>query len=145
METFHAFLPYLGIGLAGILGLLLLVWLVFSVRIMLKTKGIPQAIDRFFTLIAEGKIPGAYQLTADDFKAKISKQQFTKFIKKYKFHKYKRTTMSIPKLEGNLYYLDVEVILQNNQEIPVTIALIKNNKDWQVAELKYNYQLMINN
>ena len=144
METFQPYLSYLGIGLAGILGLLLLVWIIVSVTIFLKTKGLPQAIRAFFTLIVDGNITGAYQLTTDEFKAKTSKKEFTKFIKKNKLNKYSRNTMSIPTVEGNRHCLEVTAIAENGQEIPLKIALIKNNKDWQIADLKYNYQATVN-
>ncbi len=144
MERFQPYLSYLGIGLASILGLLIVVWIVVAVNILLKTKGLPQAIAQFFTLIVDGNITGAYQLTTDNFQAKTSKKEFTKFIKTHKLHKYTRTTMSIPTVEGDRHSLDVTVITETGQEIPVKMDLIKSDNIWIIDHLKYNYQATIN-
>jgi hypothetical protein len=140
MANFPPYLSYLGIGLAGIVGLLLLVWAIVALSILRKTKGLPQAIRTFLTLIVEGNVTGAYQGTTDNFKAKTSKQAFSKFIKKHKLHQYTRTLMSIPTVEGNCHSLDVTVITKTGQEIPLKMSFIKHQKTWQVEALDYNYK-----
>ena len=69
MERFQPYLSYIGIGLASILGLLIVVWIVVAVNILLKTKGLPQAIAQFFTLIVDGNITLATETlyVEDDF------------------------------------------------------------------------------
>ncbi|KOR33999.1 MULTISPECIES: hypothetical protein [Planktothricoides] len=86
MEKFPPYLSYLGIGLGSLVGLLLLVWVIVAIRILRKTKGLPQAIGTFLTLIVEDNVTAAYQLTTDNFKVKMSKQAFSKFIKKHKIN-----------------------------------------------------------
>jgi len=144
MEKFQPYLSYVGIGLAGILGLVLVVWIVVAVTILLKTKGLPQAIGQFFTLIANGNITGAYQLTTDEFQAKNSKKQFTKFIKTHKLNKYTRTTMSIPTVESNIHSLEVTVITNTGKEIPLKMSFVKVDKNWIVDRINYNYQATLN-
>jgi hypothetical protein len=140
MEKFPPYLSYLGIGVAGLVGLLLLVWVIVAIRILQKTKGLPQAIGTFLTLIVEGNVTAAYQLTTDNFQAKMSKQAFSKFIKKHKLHQYTRTRMSIPTVEENCHSLAVTVITKTGQEIPLKMSFIKHQKTWQLEELDYDYK-----
>jgi hypothetical protein len=74
MEKFQPYLSYLGIGLGSLVGILIVVWAIVAVTILLKTKGLPQAIGEFLTLISNGNITGAYQLTTENFKATTSKK-----------------------------------------------------------------------
>lgn len=145
MEKFQPYLSYLGIGLGSLVGLLIVVWIIVAVTILFKTKGLPQAIAQFFTLIVDGNVTRAYQLTTDNFKAKTSKKELTKFIKTHKLNKYDRTTMSIPTVEGDRHCLEVTVITENGSKIPLSMEFVKlNHKTWKIEEMKYNYKATIN-
>lgn len=139
MESLQPWLSYLGIGLGGILGALVLVWIVVSLVIFARTKGLPQAISGFLTLIAEGNLTGAYQLTSDRFKTRTSKKDFTKFINKNKLHQYQRTLMSMPTTEDNVYRLEVTVVTKAGKEIPLVMDFVKQERNWIVDDLKYNF------
>jgi hypothetical protein len=144
MEKFQPYLSYLGIGLGSLVGILIVVWAIVAVTILLKTKGLPQAIGEFLTLISNGNITGAYQLTTENFKATTSKKELTKFVKTHKLNKYTRTTMSIPTVEGDRHCLDVTVITDTGKEIPLMMEFVKQEKTWKVEKMKYNYKASIN-
>lgn len=138
IETFQPYLTYIGIGIAVIIGIVLLLWLVLAVSVLFTTQGIPQAISNFFLLIIDGEIDQAYQLTTANFQAKTSKQQFIKFIKTNKFKDYKRTILGIPTDDENSQsqLIDITLILNSGQEIPLKIGLVKQEKDWKIDQLE---------
>ncbi|MEB3828557.1 DUF4864 domain-containing protein [Phormidium sp. CCY1219] len=139
MESFQPWLSYIGIGLGALLGGLVLVWIIVSVAIFLRTKGLPQAIAAFFTRIADGDITGAYQSTTERLQSRTSKKEFAKFVKTNKLHQYQRTTLSIPTVEGKTHRLEVTVITKNGREIPLLMELVKSDDGWLVDALNYNY------
>lgn len=136
MESYQPFLTYLGIGTAALVVIIALIWAFFAFRIFSLTKGLPQAITEFFTLIAEDKIDQAYQLTTENFRTKTSKQQLLKFIKTNKLKQFKRTTMSIPKVEDNSHLLDINLITHTGREIPLKMAFIRQAKEWRIDQLE---------
>ncbi len=85
LELWHLYGKYILIGVAIIVGLVILSWLLLVFSVMTTTQGIPKAITNFFKLIIEEKTERAYQLTTKNFQSKTSKKQFLKFIKKNKF------------------------------------------------------------
>ncbi|NET59467.1 MAG: hypothetical protein F6K47_25980 [Symploca sp. SIO2E6] len=136
MESFRVVLGYLGIGVAAVVGIVSIIWLLLFVRIFFGTQGIPQAITNFFELIATGKIDQAYQLTTDSFRAQASKKQFLKLIKTNKIKQYQRLKMAIPTVKGKNCTMEVTLITKSGIEIPLNIGLMKQGKDWQVDVLE---------
>ncbi|MCL1473905.1 hypothetical protein [Argonema antarcticum] len=136
MESYQPFLTYLGIGTATIVVIVAIIWAFLAFRIFSLTKGLPQAITEFFTLISEEKIDQAYQLTTENFRTKTSKQQLIKFIKNNKIKQYKRSTMSIPKVEDNRHLLDIKLITSTGREIPLKMAFVRQAKEWRIDQLE---------
>jgi hypothetical protein len=50
VESFQPILSYLGIGIAVVADVVVILWLIFSIRIFAGTQGIPKAITNFFML-----------------------------------------------------------------------------------------------
>ena len=140
LELWHLYGKYILIGVAIIVGLVILSWLLLVFSVMTTTQGVPKAISNFFKLIIEEKTERAYQLTTKNFQSKTSKKQFLKFIKKNKFSQYKRTLLAIPIVEGDRADLDVTLILYSGKEIPLKISLLRQDKDkdWQIDLLEVN-------
>ncbi len=144
MNSLPPYLSYIGIGIAGILSLIVIIWIIIAARVFLLTQGLPKVITAFFALIVEDKIDEAYQSTTDDFKAKVSKKKFIKLIKNHKFKQFKRTTMTMPKVEGDSptetlrdrETIGVNLILSSGREIPLEMAFAKEGKVWKVDDLK---------
>ena len=132
----ESFIGYLGIGVAAVVGIVLIVWLIFFVRIFFGTKGLPQAITKFFELIATGEIDKAYQLTTESFRAQTSKKQFLKFIKTNKFKQYQRLKMAMPSIKGGDCTMGVTLITKSGIEIPLKMGLMRKGKGWQIDVLE---------
>ena len=132
----ESFIGYLGIGVAAVVGIVLIVWLTFFVRIFFGTKGLPQAITKFFELIATGEIDNAYQLTTESFRSQTSKKQFIKFIKTNKFKQYQRLKMAMPSIKGGDCTMEVTLITKSGIEIPLKMGLMRKGKDWQIDVLE---------
>ncbi|MGL4880922.1 MAG: hypothetical protein ACRC8K_07640 [Waterburya sp.] len=104
---------------------------------MRNTQGIPLVISDFFKLIIENKIDEVYRSTTDNFQQRISKPQFLKLIKKYKFKQYKRTLLAIPKMDqGDHSTIDVTLILESGREIPLQFDVVRDNKKWKIDLLQ---------
>ena len=136
MELLQPYGKYILIGLAAIVGIFIVVWLVVAVRVMTTTKGIPQAISNFFKLIIENKLDSAYKLTTKNYQRQTSKKQFTKFINQNKFRQYKSTRLGIPRVTGDRANLDVTLILKSGREIPLKLGLLKQEQTWYVDLLE---------
>ncbi|NER48284.1 MAG: hypothetical protein F6J86_05965 [Symploca sp. SIO1B1] len=132
----ESFIGYLGIGVAAVVGIVLIVWLIFFVRIFFGTKGLPQAITNFFELIATGEIDNAYQLTTESFRAQVSKKQFLKFLKTNKFKQYQRLKMAMPSIKGKDCTIGITLITKSGIEIPLKMGLMRKGKDWQIDVLE---------
>ncbi|MGB3693975.1 MAG: hypothetical protein WA865_04855 [Spirulinaceae cyanobacterium] len=136
MNSLPPYVSYLGIGVAAILGLIVIIWAILAARVFMLTKGLPKVITAFFALIVEGEIDEAYQSTTNDFRAKIPKKKFIKLIKNNKFKQFKRTTMAMPKVEGEREIIDVTLILNSGREILLEMAFAKKGKVWRIDDLK---------
>ncbi|NEQ67606.1 MAG: hypothetical protein F6K21_19285 [Symploca sp. SIO2D2] len=132
----ESFIGYLGIGVAAVVGIVLIVWLIFFVRIFFGTKGLPQAITNFFELIATGEIDNAYQLTTENFRTQVSKKQFLKFLKTNKFKQYQRLKMAMPSIKGKDCTIGITLITKSGIEIPLKMGLMRKGKDWQIDVLE---------
>ncbi|NEP58901.1 MAG: DUF4864 domain-containing protein [Symploca sp. SIO2G7] len=132
----ESFIGYLGIGVAAVVGIVLIVWLILFVRIFFGTKGLPQAITKFFELIATGEIDTAYQLTTESFRAQVSKKQFLKLIKTNKLKQYQRLKMAMPTINGEDCTMEVTLITKSGTEIPLKTGLIRQGKGWQIDVLE---------
>ena len=75
-------LKYGGYGLGGLFLLLVIVWIVTAVRIVQRTKGLPQALNNFFAAIVNGKLDAAYNMTTKAYRRQVNRKDFVKFIKK---------------------------------------------------------------
>lgn len=136
VELWHVYGKYIASGVAAIVGLAILLWLLLVFSVMTTTQGVPKAISNFFKLIIEENTDRAYQLTTKNFQSKTSKKQFLKFIKTNKFSQYKRTLLAIPMVEGDRADLDVTLILYSGKEIPLKISLLRQDKEWQIDLLE---------
>lgn len=142
MELLQPYGKYILIGLGAIVGIAILLWVSVVVIVMRNTKGIPLVINNFFKLIIENKIDEAYHSTTDNFQSIISKPQFRKLIKNYKFKQYQRTLLGVPKMEtGNSSTIDVTLILKSSREIPLKFNVARQNKEWTIdfLEIANNY------
>jgi hypothetical protein len=137
VEIIQPYLGYIGIGIGAVVGVLVLVWIVVSVSIFLKTKGMPQLISNFFIAISDGNINGAYEMTSDRFQAKMSKKQLTKFAINNKLTQYRRTQMTIPTSEEGVYNLEVVVETKTGRKIPLLLNLVKEEENWKIDDLEY--------
>lgn len=139
MEFIQPYGKYILIGIATIAGIAILLWLLIVVIVMRNTQGIPLVISDFFKLITENKIDEVYRSTTDNFQQRISKPQFVKLIKKYKFKQFKRTLLAIPKMDtGDRSTIDVTLILESGREIPLQFVVARENKKWKIDLLKIN-------
>ena len=137
IESLQPYLKYFGIGILGIGGIVLILWLGFAIKIMRSTKGLPDAINNFFLYMAENKISKSYQMTTANYRKKVNRKTFNKFIKVNKFRTYKKTVLGIPNhnTETNNQEISVTIVLESGKEIASTMKLIKKEKEWFVEDL----------
>lgn len=137
MESLQPYGKYLLIGLGTIVLIAVAIWGSIVVIVMRNTKGIPLAINDFFKLIIEDKIDEAYRSTTSNFQSRISKPQFRKLIKNKKFKQFKRTLLSIPKMDtADSSVIDVTLILNSGREIPLKFGVLRQEKQWKVNSLE---------
>ncbi len=137
MELIQPYGRYILIGLGAIALIAAIIWGAIVVIVMRNTKGIPLAINDFFKLIVEDKIEEAYSSTTAEFQSRISKPQFRKLIKNKKFKQFKRTLLSIPKMDtANTSIIDVTLILNSGREIPLKFGVFRQDKQWKVDFLE---------
>jgi hypothetical protein len=128
IETFLPYIKYLGIAGISILGIVLLLWLGLAITIMMRTQGVPKALNQFFYHIGEDEINQAYQLTTANYQSKTSKQKFIKFIKTHNFKTYKQLLLGIQINDSGMKDIPVIVVLQSGKEIPTVIDIVKQDK-----------------
>jgi len=137
MELLQPYGKYILVGTIAIAAIAILVWISIVVIVMRNTKGIPLAINDFFQLIIENKTDQAYRSTTDNFRSRISKPQFIKLIKNYKFKQYQRTSLGVPKMEtGDSSTIDAVLILKSGREIPLQFNVVRQNKEWKIDILE---------
>ena len=130
---------YIFIGVGGLMVLAVIFWLGTAVIVMRNTKGIPLAINDFFSLIIDNKIDEAYYSTSDNFRSRISKPQWNKLIKTYKLKQHKQTRFDIPQMQSaNNSTIQGKLVLKSGREIPLQFSLVRINKQWKVNDLKIN-------
>jgi hypothetical protein len=129
IESLFSYLKYIGLGILGITGILLILWLGLAVFIMRKTKGFPLIISNFIEAIATNDLKSAYEMTSANYQKRISKQAFTQLIKPHQFRNYKQTLLGIPKtIENSIFEVKVTVVLNSGKEIPTKINLLRKGK-----------------
>lgn len=134
--SFSEILPYLGIGIASILGIIVLIWLLIAGSILLATKGLPQAINNFFAAIVTGNLDAAYAMTTLNFQKRTPKKQFTKFVKANRLKQHKRVQLPLFNVEGDRCPLELSVELTSGEKIPLRMELVKEGKGWAIDVLE---------
>lgn len=138
--NFSEILPYVGIGITSILGILVLVWLLIAGSVLLVTRGLPQALNNFFAAIVTDNFDAAYAMTTPDFQKRTSKKQFTKFVKANKLKQYKRLQLPLFDVKGDRCPLELSVELQSGAKIGLKMELVKDGKTWRIDELQPQQQ-----
>lgn len=134
--SFSEILPYLGIGIASILGIIVLIWLLIAGSILLATKGLPQAINNFFAAIVTNNLDAAYAMTTPNFQKRTPKKQFTKFVKANRLKEYKRLKLPVFNPKGDRCPLELSVELMSGEKIPLRMELVKEVKGWAIDGLE---------
>ena len=133
MEVFQPYGKYVVIAAVAIVTIAIVLWIGTAVIVMRNTKGIPLAIQDFFSLVSENKIDEAYHSTSKNFQSVISRPQFNKLIKNYKFKQYQQTRLDMPQMQtANNSTLDATLVLKSGREIPLHFALLRINKEWKI-------------
>lgn len=136
MDSLPSYVSYIGIGVAAVLGLIVMIWIIVAARIFITTKGLPKEINNFFALIVEDKIDEVYKKTTDNFKANLPKKKFIRLIRNNKFKQFKRTIMSMPVVEGDRETIGITLILKSGREIPLEMTFAKEGKAWKLDDLR---------
>ena len=137
MEFFQPYGKYVVIGIVAVVLIAIVLWIGTAFIVMRNTKGIPLAIQDFFNLISENKIDQAYRSTSENFQSIISRPQFNKLIKNYKFKQHQQTRLDMPQMQtANNSTLDATLILKSGREISLRFALVRLNKEWTIDLLK---------
>lgn len=137
MELIQPYSKYIFIGIAAIVAIAVIFWLITAVIVMRNTKGIPLAINDFFSLIIENKVDEAYYSTTDNFQSRISKPQLNKLIKNYKFKQYQQTRFEMPQMQtANNSTLKATLVLKSSREIPLQFTLARIDRKWKIDGLK---------
>ncbi|MBE9180666.1 hypothetical protein IQ268_19070 [Oculatella sp. LEGE 06141] len=134
--SFSDILPYFGIGIISILGIVVLIWLLIAGSILLVTKGLPKAINHFFAAIVTGNLDAAYAMTTPNFQKRTSKKQFTKFVKANRLKHHKRVQLPLFNVEGDWCPLDLTVELTSGEQVPLYVELVKDGKTWAIDGLE---------
>lgn len=133
--SFSEILPYLGIGIASVLGILVLIWLLIAGSILLTTKGLPQALNNFFAAIVTDNLDAAYAMTTPNYQKRTSKKQFTKFVKANRLKQYKRLELPLFEPKGDRCPLDLSVELTTGEKMRLQMELVKEGKGWAIDGL----------
>ena len=128
--NFSEILPYVGIGIASILGILVLVWLLIAGSVLLVTRGLPQALNNFFAAIVTDNLDAAYAMTTLDFQKRTSKKQFTKLVKVNQLKQYKCLELPLLNVKGDRCLLELSVKLTSGKKVLLQMELAKENKSW---------------
>jgi hypothetical protein len=132
METFQAYLSYIGIGAALVGGIALVVWIIFAFLLSSATEGIPELLGKFFNYAAMGDFEQAYSLTTDQFQQSISQQQLRKLIQTNQIQNHKRILLPVSIPEGDTHTFDVTLVLDSGKEIPISVELIRQQEKWAI-------------
>ncbi len=132
---FSGILKYGGYGLGGLFLLLVIVWIVTAVRIVKRTKGLPQALNNFFAAIVNGKLDAAYGMTTKAYRNQVNRKDFVKFIKKNNLKQYKTSKLSAPMSEGGLQRLNITAELNNGPGVPLSFLWTQEGDTWKVEQL----------
>lgn len=135
LET-STLLTHIGLGVAGLVGIGLLLWILLAIRVFTSTKGLPQFISGFFVTLMEGKTDRAYQMTTPAFRDRVSQKKFAKWVKAKRLQQYKRTDLGLPQAEGDTYHLDLTIELQSGKKVPIQMDLVREDKTWKIDQLQ---------
>ena len=132
---FSGILKYGGYGLGGLFLLLVVVWIITAVRIVQRTKGLPQALNNFFAAIVNGKLDAAYAMTTKAYRRQVNRKDFVKFIKKNNLKQYKTSKLSAPLAEDGLQRLNMTAELNSGADVPLSFLWIQDGETWKIEQL----------
>lgn len=92
-----------------------------------------QAIKEQLSLLKEGKIKNAYEITSKGFKEETSLETFNTFIEQHpSFKKNKSYNFTEKKEEGNIVILKGELISEDGNITHIQYKVIKENNEWKI-------------
>ncbi|MDD5552112.1 MAG: DUF4864 domain-containing protein [Candidatus Pacebacteria bacterium] len=92
-----------------------------------------KAIEEQLSLLKEGKIKNAYEITSKDFKEETSLETFNTFIEQHpSFKKNKSYDFTERKEEGNIIILKGELISEDGNTTHVQYKIIKESNKWKI-------------
>lgn len=115
---------------------IVLVFIVVIVLIALQaTKGLAKSANEFFTLIKEGKVDQAYNLTAKEFQASTSLEVFTQFLEMTTLKDFSKARWTTRSINNNLGKLIGSIHTREGGTVPVEIDLVKEEGKWKIISL----------
>lgn len=92
-----------------------------------------KAIKEQLSLLKEGKIKNAYEITSKGFKEETSLETFNTFIEQHpSFKKNKSYNFTEKKEEGNIVILKGELISEDGNITHIQYKVIKENNEWKI-------------
>lgn len=134
-SVWQAGLKYAALGLGGLLLFLLLLWSIIALRILRRTKGLPQALNGFFAAIASGKLDAAYAMTTPAYRNQLSRRDFAQFIKRHRLGQYKTSQLSAPLTEDGFQRLNITAELKSGAKVPLSFLFKREGDRWEIEQL----------
>jgi hypothetical protein len=129
-------ISYGGIGLASLIGIAVLLWLVTAIRIILGSRNIPKQIGAFISAAGSGRIDEAYAMTTAAYRRKVPRQKFLQWVNQSQLRQYKSSRPATPKLDGERFTLPVSIELRNGRTTTLQFTFLREGKTWAIDDLQ---------
>jgi hypothetical protein len=133
---FSDLLPKLGIGLAILLGIFFLLWLLLSRTLLYAAQGLPQFLSEFFMAIVSDRVDDAYALTTPMYQKRISRKQFKQFIKANQLKDYKTSKIPLQAPDTDRRCLDLEIEFMSGKTGLLYFELVQVDDHWAIDVLE---------
>jgi hypothetical protein len=102
------------------------------------TQPMVNVAEQYFTLISQGKIEQAYDLTASDVKAEFTLDDFYQMYDDGPATKFKSASWHHRSFENNYGYLEgvLKTYDEIKSEINIAMELIRENGSWKIYSLE---------
>jgi hypothetical protein len=133
---FSDLLPKLGIGIAILLGILFLLWLLLSRTLLYAAQGLPQFLSEFFMAIVSDRLDEAYALTTPLYQKRTSRKQFKQFIKANQLKDYKTSKLPLKVPDTDRTCLDLELEFMSGKTVLLHLELVQVDEQWAIDVLE---------